>query len=135
VKGFPPDVTEKEVAEMFSTNYDLSKRQPYFPGGLSQEGCKILSFRATFALVLLIAIIHYTQSSHNLMADILAEAGFSYFSGFMKFLFNVVLIMSASYTCGFIAMKLAEHRKWGEPTERLTPQEIYQESMDLKVSK
>lgn len=120
---------------MFSTNYDLSKRQPYFPGGLSQEGCKILSFRATFALVLLIAIIHYTQSSHNLMADILAEAGFSYFSGFMKFLFNVVLIMSASYTCGFIAMKLAEHRKWGEPTERLTPQEIYQESMDLKVSK
>jgi hypothetical protein len=135
VKGFPENITEKEVAEMFSSNYDLSKRQPYFPaGGLSQDGCRILSFRVAFMLVLLTAVVYYAHSSHNLMDDILAEAGFGYFSGFSKFLLNVVLLFSASFMCGFIAMKFAEHRRWGEPTERPTPQEIYEERVDLMVS-
>ena len=45
VKGLPPDATQAEVSDFFSANYNLSKRQPYNPGGLSEEGWRKLSFR------------------------------------------------------------------------------------------
>ena len=133
VKGLPADVKEEEVAEMFSSNYNLSMRQPYHPlGGLSQEGCQKLSFRATFIIVFISCIVYYAQTSHNFMADILDEAGFGYFSGFSKFLLNVFLFLSSSFCSGYAAMKIVEYRKSGALISRHTPQEIYEDTLEVK---
>ncbi|GMH85714.1 hypothetical protein TrST_g4791 [Triparma strigata] len=127
VKGLPPDVEVEEVKRFFSENYDLSRRHPSFPVlGLSEEGCNVISFWATFGVCEVVGLGHFIHSKINLTHVILVEAGFGYFDGTVKDVMNVMVLTFISFCLGYMAKSVVSCYKVGAAVDRATPQEIYE---------
>ena len=133
VRGLPPDVTEAEVANFFSTNYDLSKRQLRYPMmGMEEEGCRNIAFWLSFLFVELLGLIHFGQTNVNFMHEILVETGFGYFDGTLKDIMNVLFITLASYCAAAASRAFISLRRVGKAVERSTPQEMYEEKLKMQ---
>ncbi len=78
VRGLPPDVTKVEVADFFSERYDLAKRQPSFPLGVSEEGIRRLVFQFIALVAFAVSLAHSVVTGINITDMALEEGGIGY---------------------------------------------------------
>ena len=133
IRGLPTDVTEELLSSFFSSHYDLSKTQPFFPSfGISAHGVSKTAQTLTFTVSLTLLTLHfYLNPDINYTSDALSWSGFGYASPTAANALNLFLLVVVSLVLAKLATLYVSFRKIGNPSDRETPQTIYETRVAL----
>ena len=96
--------------------------------------CTPSYFRVTFLFNFALLLLHYRQSQQNVTSDLLDELGFGYFSDAVMVFLNCGMLAFLSAIVAIVVSKVAAKSGIGTPSERMTPQEIYEETLEKEQS-